>query len=81
MIVADDPVASDCPPGTVAKTDPTGDSVRGGIITIYISKGPGNAAPLPGGGGGGGGGGPGGPGGDKCKLFPWLCPPGPPGRT
>jgi membrane peptidoglycan carboxypeptidase len=74
--IADDPVASDCPPGTVAKTDPTGDSVRGGIITLYISKGPGNPAPLPGGGNGGGGGG--GPGGDKCKLFPWLCQPGPP---
>ena len=65
---------ADCPAGTVAKTDPSGDSVRGGIITLYISKGPGNAAPLPPGGGGGGGGG--GPGDRKCKLFPWLCQPG-----
>ena len=73
--VSDTPVASDCPPGTVAKTDPSGDSVRGGIIVLYISKGPGNPVPDPGGGGGGIDPG-GGHNGRKCKLFPWLCQPG-----
>jgi len=39
------PVASPCPAGTVAKTDPTGSTVQDGVVTLFISTG----------GGGGGG--------------------------
>jgi membrane peptidoglycan carboxypeptidase len=75
-------IASDCPPGTVAKTDPEGTTVKGGVVVLIISGGPG-APPGGTGGGGGGGGGPGpggggGGGGRKCKPFPRLCPPPPP---
>jgi membrane peptidoglycan carboxypeptidase len=81
VTVDPDPVASDCPPGSVAKTEPSGDTSRNGIVTLFLSKGPGNAAPDPGQGGGpgppGGGPGPGpGPGptqDPRCKRFPWLC--------
>jgi membrane peptidoglycan carboxypeptidase len=74
--VASQQVQSDCPAGTVAKTDPSGDTARGSTVVIYISKGGGNPAPAPpgrgGGGGGGGGGGP--PTIDpRCKIFPKLC--------
>jgi membrane peptidoglycan carboxypeptidase len=47
------PVDSDCPPGTVAKTAPSGSASKGSIITIFVSNGAGA------GGGGGGTGGPG----------------------
>jgi len=49
------PVASECPPGTVAKTTPSGSASKGSVITLIISSGPG-AQPGPDGGGGGGGG-------------------------
>jgi membrane peptidoglycan carboxypeptidase len=65
--VSGTPVPSPCPAGTVARTDPAGGTVLGGIIVLIPSSGP---APAPGGGGGGGGGG-----GELCKLFPNLCPP------
>jgi membrane peptidoglycan carboxypeptidase len=68
VAVAPDPIQSDCPVGTVAKTEPSGETVKNGIVTLYLSKGPGGGPPPPGGGGGGGGGGTV----DKCKLFPWL---------
>jgi membrane peptidoglycan carboxypeptidase len=84
VTVAPDPIASDCPPGSVAKTEPSGETSVNGIVTLFLSKGPGNAAPDPGHGGGpgppGGGPSPPGPGpgplppGDpRCKKFPWLC--------
>jgi len=72
-------VGSDCPPGTVAKTDPEGSTVKGGVVVIVISGGPaagsggtGGGGPAPGdrNGNGNGGGGPG----DRCKRLPWLCP-------
>jgi beta-lactam-binding protein with PASTA domain len=37
-----DQVVSDCPAGTAAGTDPTGKTVKGGSVTILISKGPTN---------------------------------------
>jgi hypothetical protein len=64
-------VASDCPPGTVAGTDPSGRAAKGSVVVLNISGGPG-AAPSAGTGGGGGGG----PGNnDRCKKLPMLCPP------
>jgi membrane peptidoglycan carboxypeptidase len=56
------PVASDCPPGTVAKTDPSGSTSKGTEITLYTSKGPTATPPPPAGGPPGHGGGGGGPG-------------------
>jgi membrane peptidoglycan carboxypeptidase len=61
-------VPSNCPPGTVGRTDPSGRNVKGGSVTLYISNGgggigPGGGGGGPGGGPGGGGGGPGGGGG------------------
>jgi membrane peptidoglycan carboxypeptidase len=61
------PVASTCPNGTVARTDPSGSTSKGTEITLYTSKGPdatatpppGGGVPIGGTGGGGGGGGPG----------------------
>ncbi|MBT8225132.1 MAG: PASTA domain-containing protein [Dactylosporangium sp.] len=38
-------VASDCPLGTVAATNPSGRAVKGGAIELLISKGQNNAAP------------------------------------
>jgi membrane peptidoglycan carboxypeptidase len=63
-VVDPKPVASDCPPGTVAKTSPSGTASKNSIITMYVSSGPGAAGggpptgpgPGPGTGGGGGGG-------------------------
>jgi beta-lactam-binding protein with PASTA domain len=40
--VATDQVASNCPPGTVAKTSPSGSTVKGGPVTLYLSKGTGS---------------------------------------
>jgi len=69
--VASQKVASDCPPGTVAGTDPSGRAAKGSVVVLNISGGPG-AAPSAGTGGGGGGG----PGNnDRCKKLPMLCPP------
>jgi membrane peptidoglycan carboxypeptidase len=68
-------VPSTCKQGTVAKTDPTGSTVRGGPVAIYLSNGqapapkPGPSTP-PGRGGGGGGGGPGGGGGGPLPPVP-----------
>jgi membrane peptidoglycan carboxypeptidase len=78
-----DPVPSACPPGTVAKTSPSGRTVKNSAVVIYISAGGGAPSPGPGGGGGGGpgrgGGGGGGGGGtlpiDPCRVTPGICPP------
>jgi membrane peptidoglycan carboxypeptidase len=52
------PVDSDCPPGRVAGTDPSGEGFQGDTITIQISNGSGDGdedeRPGPPGGGGGG---------------------------
>jgi membrane peptidoglycan carboxypeptidase len=63
-------VGSDCPVGTVAKTDPEGSTVKAGVVVLVLSGGPG--APNPGGSGGAGGGGATDP---RCQRFPRLCPP------
>jgi membrane peptidoglycan carboxypeptidase len=82
VAVAPDQVASNCPAGTVAKSSPSGSTVRGSGVTLYLSKGPGNPAPgnpgtgngqppgntPPAGNGGGGGR-------NRCPL-PWVCTPG-----
>jgi membrane peptidoglycan carboxypeptidase len=81
VTVAPDPVASDCPPGSVAKTEPAGEASRNGLVTIFLSKGAGNPAPAPGQGGGGPGQGRGGRAGltpppaqdPRCKRFPLVC--------
>ena len=39
-------VASDCPAGSVAGTDPAGKSPKGSSVEILISKGPGNGSPV-----------------------------------
>jgi len=53
-------VASQCPAGTVAGTSPSGSTVKGGTVSLLISKGPGGQGPGGGGqppaGGGNGGG-------------------------
>jgi membrane peptidoglycan carboxypeptidase len=80
------PVASDCPPGSVATTQPAGEASRNSLVTIILSKGPDAAAPPAspdsgqGGGtgqsagGGRGAGPPRGPGQDpRCKRNPALC--------
>ena len=75
------PIDSPCPAGTVAKTAPDGRTVKGTVITIFISNGKG-VPPPPSGPGGppgrGGGGGPGTGGGNNpglidCTVLPWLC--------
>jgi membrane peptidoglycan carboxypeptidase len=38
--VDDERIASPCPPGTVAGTEPSGRSVSGGVVVIRISRGP-----------------------------------------
>ena len=48
------PIASECPPGTVAKTAPSGQAPKGSVISLILSAGP-TTPPDPGGGGGGGG--------------------------
>ncbi|GAA1034944.1 transglycosylase domain-containing protein [Virgisporangium ochraceum] len=70
---------SDCPKGTVAKTSPEGSTVKGGVVSIIVSSGPGGASPGAGGGRGGGNAGPGNGGGNggvngRCAQLPWLCP-------
>jgi membrane peptidoglycan carboxypeptidase len=58
------PENSNCPAGTVSRTDPTGRTVKGGVVMIYVSNGrpaggaiPGFPFPTPGGRGGRGPGG------------------------
>jgi membrane peptidoglycan carboxypeptidase len=51
------PVASNCPAGTVAKTNPSGGLPRGATVTLVLSKGGGAGGGNGGGRGGGGGGG------------------------
>jgi len=43
--VASGQVASECPAGTVARTEPGGATVKGGPVSLVISKGPGAPAP------------------------------------
>jgi membrane peptidoglycan carboxypeptidase len=47
------PVASNCPAGTVAKTNPSGGLPRGGTVSLVLSKGGGGGNPGNGRGGGG----------------------------
>jgi membrane peptidoglycan carboxypeptidase len=72
--IGNEPVDSDCPPGTAAGTDPSGRTVPGDTVTIEVSNGadfngggnsggPDGGNDGPGGGNGGDGGGNGGPGG------------------
>lgn len=68
------PIDSPCPAGTVAKTAPDGRTVKGSVITIFVSNGKGAPTSDP----GGGGGPPGRGGGNNtdpidCRLLPWLC--------
>jgi membrane peptidoglycan carboxypeptidase len=39
---------SNCPAGTVARTDPNGRTVKGGVVSIYVSSGPGAGVNPPG---------------------------------
>jgi membrane peptidoglycan carboxypeptidase len=76
VTVDPDPVTSTCPPGSVARTEPSGETSRNGIVTIFLSRGGGNA----GSGGNQGGGGPGSgqpPRNQQrlCERFPVLCRP------
>jgi membrane peptidoglycan carboxypeptidase len=83
VTVAPDPVASDCPAGSVARTEPSGEASRNGLVTIFLSKGAGN--PAPGGGQDSGGQGAGSPSDPnqgagpprnqdpRCQRFPILC--------
>jgi membrane peptidoglycan carboxypeptidase len=63
------PVPSSCPAGTVAGTNPSGKTIKGGVVVIQIS---GGGAP---GAGGGGGGGPGKPPTKPTKPPAVTCPP------
>lgn len=45
VTVASGQAPSDCPAGTVARTEPGGATVKGGQVSLVISKGPGNPAP------------------------------------
>jgi membrane peptidoglycan carboxypeptidase len=38
-VVNNTPIDSPCPAGTVAKTDPSGRTVKGGVVVVYLSKG------------------------------------------
>jgi membrane peptidoglycan carboxypeptidase len=40
-VVNSAPEPSNCPAGTVARTDPSGRTVKGGVVSIYVSSGPG----------------------------------------
>lgn len=75
-VVEKDPVPSSCPAGTVAKTSPSGRTVKNSTVVIYVSNGqgapggpggPGSGGPGGGGPGGGGPGGGGPGGGDRPK--------------
>jgi membrane peptidoglycan carboxypeptidase len=43
--ISNTPTPSSCPPGTVARTDPSGHNVKGGSVTIYLSSGGGQQKP------------------------------------
>jgi membrane peptidoglycan carboxypeptidase len=76
VTVDPDPVTSTCPPGSVARTEPSGETSRNGIVTIFLSRGGGNAGS--GGNQGGGGPGTGQPPRNQqrlCERFPVLCRP------
>ncbi len=60
VAVSATPIPSPCPPGTVAKSDPTGSTVQGGIVTLFTSSPAGGPSSGPGNGRGGGQPGPGG---------------------
>lgn len=45
VTVSDLRVASSCPPGTTAGTSPDGRTIKGGVVTIQISKGDGGGTP------------------------------------
>jgi membrane peptidoglycan carboxypeptidase len=45
VTVSSNQVASPCPAGTVARTEPGGATVKGGSVALVISKGPGAPAP------------------------------------
>jgi membrane peptidoglycan carboxypeptidase len=68
--VANQQVASQCPAGTVDRTNPSGSTVKGSAVQLVVSKGPGAPAPpyL------GDNGNPNGnvPNTDECPL-PWVC--------
>ncbi|MEU7871225.1 transglycosylase domain-containing protein [Dactylosporangium sp. NPDC049140] len=79
--VASGQVASQCPPGTVDRTNPAGSTVKGSSVQLVVSKGPGApAAPYAGNNGGdnNGGGNDAVPNGDvpndngNCPI-PWVC--------
>ena len=42
-------IASECPAGTVAKTSPSGSTIKGGTVTLVLSRGPGASPPPRGG--------------------------------
>ncbi|WP_432843559.1 transglycosylase domain-containing protein [Dactylosporangium sp. CA-092794] len=74
--VASAQVASQCPPGTVDRTEPAGSTVKGGPVALVISKGPGAQAPPFAGGNQNGdvprGNGNGNGRGNNCPP-PWVC--------
>jgi membrane peptidoglycan carboxypeptidase len=73
VTVDPNPVASQCPAGTVAKTDPSGNATKNGVVTIYVSGGAGQTGGGGGNPGGGGGGGNQG-GGNRRGPSPPACP-------
>jgi len=65
VLIEDTPIESICPAGTVAKTEPSGSTIKNGAVMVFLSNGvppPGTGGGGGGPGGGGGGGGGGGPG-------------------
>ncbi|GAA2378111.1 transglycosylase domain-containing protein [Dactylosporangium salmoneum] len=81
--VSSQQVASQCPAGTVDRTDPAGSTVKNSTVQLIVSKGPGaQAPPYQGGNGHGNGNGNGRPNGDvpfgngtdpnNCPI-PWIC--------
>jgi membrane peptidoglycan carboxypeptidase len=80
VTVDPDPITSNCPPGSVAKTEPSGETSRNGIVTLFLSRGGGNATPGRNQGGGTGqdpGTNPPRTPGPLCERFPALCRPRP----
>ncbi|WP_275415691.1 penicillin-binding transpeptidase domain-containing protein, partial [Virgisporangium aliadipatigenens] len=80
--IASGKVASECPDGTAAGTDPTGSSSKGSIVVIQVSNGqPPGPSPGPSGGTGGGGAAPPPPPPNnpttptdpRCRINPRLC--------
>ncbi|GAA0710335.1 transglycosylase domain-containing protein [Dactylosporangium roseum] len=72
--VSSQQVASECPAGTVARTEPGGATVKGGPVSLIISKGPGaQAPPYTGNQGNGNGNGNNGRRTDDNCPIPWVC--------